>query len=158
MMNKTEARHIIEEMMREYAACIDDGRYEEWPEFFTDDCRYQIISRESHARGHVMGPYLCESKGMLRDRILCLRETSIYEPQHYRHLIGGSRVTQVDGSEFRAETGFTVIRTTQDGAMSLFVAGKYVDTVVVEDDRPRFREKLVLTDSTRIEVHLAAPI
>jgi anthranilate 1,2-dioxygenase small subunit len=158
MMNKTDARLIIEEMMREYAACIDDGRYEEWPEFFTDECRYLIISRESHERGHAMGYYLCESKGMLRDRIVCLRETSLYEPQQYRHLIGGTRIVAVDDSVCRAETGFTVIRTTQDGAMSIFIAGKYVDTLVIENDVPRFREKLVLTDSTRIEVHLAAPI
>jgi anthranilate 1,2-dioxygenase small subunit len=157
-MNKTEARLAIEEMMCEYAACIDDGRYEEWPEFFTDDCRYQIIARTSYERGHVVGFYLCESKGMLRDRILCLRETSIYEPQSYRHLISGTRIVHQDGSVWRAETGFTVIRTTNDGAMSIFVAGKYVDTVVFSNDVPRFRDKLVLTDSSRLEVHLAAPI
>jgi anthranilate 1,2-dioxygenase small subunit len=158
MMNKTEARLSIEEMMREYAACIDDGRFEEWPEFFTDDCRYLIISRDSHERGHVMGIYLCESKGMLHDRIVCLRETSIYEPQQYRHLIGGTRVISIDGPVCRAETGFAVVRTTQDGAMSVFIAGKYVDTVVIENGVPRLRERLVLTDSTRIEVHLAAPV
>lgn len=157
-MNKTEARLAIEDVMREYAACIDDGRYEEWPDFFTDECRYQIISRASHERGHVVGLYSCESKGMLRDRILCLRETSIYEPQCYRHLIGGTRIIHIDGLICRAETGFAVIRTSQDGAMSIFIAGKYVDTVTFSNDAPRFQEKLVLTDSTRVEVHLAAPI
>jgi anthranilate 1,2-dioxygenase small subunit len=157
-MGKTEARLAIEELMREYAACIDDGRYEEWPEFFTDECRYQIIPRESHERGYVSGFYLCESKGMLKDRILCLRETAIYEPQSYRHLIGGTRVLDVDGRRCQAETPFAVIRTSHEGEMSLFAAGKYVDTVALDENGARFSEKLVLTDSTRVEILIAAPL
>lgn len=157
-MNKTDARIAIEELLREYAACIDDGRYEEWPAFFTEDCRYQIIPAESHERGYVSGFYLCESRGMLADRILCLRETAIYEPQRYRHLVGGTRVVSVDGQTCRAETPFAVVRTTNEGEMSLFAAGKYVDDVVFEGGTARFREKLVLTDSTRIEILIAAPL
>jgi anthranilate 1,2-dioxygenase small subunit len=157
-MDKTQARLAIEEMMREYAACIDDGRYEQWPEFFTEECRYQIIPRESHERGYVSGFYLCESKGMLKDRVLCLRETAIYEPQHYRHLVGGTRVLELEGSACRAETPFAVVRTTLEGEMSLFAVGKYLDAVDFTDGRPRFREKLVLTDSTRVDVLIAAPI
>jgi len=157
-MNKTQARMAIEEVMREYAACIDDGRYEEWPSFFTEDCRYQIIPAESHERGYVSGFYLCESRGMLADRILCLRETAIYEPHRYRHLVGGTRVVSLDGEVCSAETPFTVIRTSNEGEMTLFAAGKYVDTVVFEGGAPKFREKLVLTDSTRIDVFIAAPL
>lgn len=157
-ISRSEARASIEELLREYSACIDDGRYEEWPEFFTDECRYLIIPRESHARGHVSGFYLCESKDMLKDRILCLRETAIYEAQNYRHLLGGTRVLEQDGLCFRAETGFAVVRTTAEGEMSIFAAGKYADTVVFENGQPRFREKLVLTDSSRVEILIAAPI
>jgi anthranilate 1,2-dioxygenase small subunit len=157
-MNKTEARIAVEELLREYAACIDDGRYEEWPAFFTEECRYQIIPAESHERGYVSGFYLCESRGMLADRILCLRETAIYEPQRYRHLVGGTRVVSLEGEACRAETPFAVVRTTNEGEMSLFAAGKYVDSVVFEAGAARFREKLVLTDSTRIEILITAPL
>jgi anthranilate 1,2-dioxygenase small subunit len=157
-MTKTEARLAVEDLLREYAACIDDGRYEDWPAFFTEDCRYQIIPAESRERGYVSGFYLCESRGMLTDRILCLRETAIYEPQRYRHLVGGTRVLALEGGECRAETPFAVIRTSNEGEMALFAAGKYVDTVVFEAGAPRFREKLVLTDSTRIDILIAAPL
>ena len=156
--DKTEARLRVEELLREYAACIDDGRYEEWPAMFTEECRYLIIPKESHERGYVSGFYLCESRGMLADRILCLRETAIYESQQYRHLIGGTRVLECTDTGCRAETPFAVIRTTQDGAMALFAAGKYVDEVIFEGERALFREKLVLTDSTRIDILIAAPL
>jgi anthranilate 1,2-dioxygenase small subunit len=157
-VTKVEARLAVEDLLREYAACIDDGRYEDWPAFFTEDCRYQIIPAESRERGYVSGFYLCESRGMLTDRILCLRETAIYEPQRYRHLVGGTRVLALEGGECRAETPFAVIRTSNEGEMALFAAGKYVDTVVFEAGAPRFREKLVLTDSTRIDILIAAPL
>jgi anthranilate 1,2-dioxygenase small subunit len=156
--NRTEARLRVEELLREYAACIDDGRYEEWPAMFTEECRYLIIPKESHERGYVSGFYLCESRGMLQDRILCLRETAIYESQQYRHIVGGTRVLECTDTGCRAETPFAVIRTTQDGAMALFAAGKYVDDVIFEGERALFREKLVLTDSTRIDILIAAPL
>jgi anthranilate 1,2-dioxygenase small subunit len=157
-LDKMQARLAVEDMMREYAACIDDGRYEQWPAFFTDECRYQIIPAESHALGYVSGFYLCESRGMLADRILCLRETAIYEPHRYRHLIGGTRVVALEGETCRAETPFAVIRTSNEGEMILFAAGKYIDTVVFGSGEPKFREKLVLTDSTRIDMLIAAPL
>jgi len=157
-MDRGEARLAVEELMREYAACIDDGRFDEWPRFFTAECRYQIIPAESHERGYVSGFYLCESRGMLEDRILCLRETAIYEPQRYRHLIGGSRLLELEERRCRAETPFALIRTSLEGDMALFAAGKYVDTVWFTEEGPRFAEKLVLTDSTRIDVLIAAPI
>jgi 3-phenylpropionate/cinnamic acid dioxygenase small subunit len=108
------------------------------PDFFTERCRYQIIPRASHERGYVSGFYLCESKGMLKDRILCLRETAIYEPQNYRHLIGGTRVLEIDGPDCRSETPFAVVRTTEK--MSLFAAGKYRDVLRFEDSKARFGE------------------
>ena len=157
-IDKAGARLRVEELQREYAACIDDGRYEQWPTMFTPECRYQIIPAESHARGYVSGFYLCESRGMLKDRILCLRETAIYEAQQYRHLIGGTRVLECTLDGCRAETPFAVIRTTQDGAMTIFAAGKYVDQVIFDGEAALFREKLVLTDSTRIDILLAAPL
>jgi anthranilate 1,2-dioxygenase small subunit len=58
----------------------------------------------------------------------------------------------------RAEWGFAVVRTTSDGEMSIFAAGKYVDTIVFENGLARFSEKLVLTDSARIDVLIAAPL
>ena len=154
-----EALLAIDALLRHYVHCLDDGRFEEWPEFFTDPCRYLIMPRASHEAGHVSGFYLCESRGMLQDRITCLRETQIYEPQVYRHTISATRIVDANGEEVRAETNFLVVRTAQDGAMTLFAAGKYLDTVIFDRaGAPKFREKLVITDSRRIDMLLAAPI
>jgi anthranilate 1,2-dioxygenase small subunit len=40
----------IEELYTEYAHVLDDGELEQWPDFFTEDCLYQIVSRENRER------------------------------------------------------------------------------------------------------------
>lgn len=151
-------RALIDDLHVDYAHTIDDGRYEDWPDFFTDPCVYQIIPAESYAQGHVSGFFYCRSQAMLKDRILCLRETTIYEPQTYRHVINGTRVLAVDDDEYRTESNFLVVRTLRSGEMEVFAAGKYLDRIVFADDQLRFREKLVLTDSPRIDMLLAMPL
>ena len=58
-----------------------------WQEFFTEECLYRILPRESYLNGWPAGLMHCEGRGMLRDRILSLRRANIYEPHWYRHLV-----------------------------------------------------------------------
>ena len=58
-MNSPGARAVVEELLVNYVACLDDGRFEEWPDHFTENCRYQIISRSSQQRGLPSGFYFC---------------------------------------------------------------------------------------------------
>lgn len=157
-METREIRDGIEDLNRDYVHCIDDGRLDEWPDFFTADCRYRIIHRDSFERGEVAGIYYCDSRDMLRDRVLTLNETSIYEAHHYRHTISATRVTASNGEAHIAETSFVVIRTMRSGEPTIFCTGKYVDTVVFGNGGARFSEKLVLTDSARYDMMLAMPI
>jgi len=53
---------------------------------------------------------------------------------------------------------FLVIRTMQDGAMSLFAAGQYVDRVVRQAGGWKFARKIVVLDSRVIDTLLAIPI
>ena len=143
-------RQRIEDFIHDYAHCIDDDRLEEWPDYFTDSCRYQIIDRENHARGSVVGVMNCDSQGMLRDRILALRDANIYEPHVYRHLISAIRI--------RVQTSYAVIRTMQDGDVTMFSSGKYLDKIVLENDCLLFRERLVICDSIRVDTLMVIPI
>ena len=140
-----DVRREIEDLIADYAHAIDDDRLEEWPDFFTDDCSYRIISRENHAKGRRVGIMDCSSKGMLRDRILALQEANVYEPHFYRHLQSGIRITGMDGDAYVVETSFAIVRTMQEGDMSIFCAGKFVDEIVFDGDTPLFRKRLVVT-------------
>ena len=110
-MDAEAARRAIEALIHDYAHAIDDDRLEEWPDFFAEDCRYRVISRESLDSGLPVGIMTCEGIGMLRDRILALRVANIYEPHVYRHLISAIRIDERAGDTYRVRTGFAVIRT-----------------------------------------------
>ena len=153
-----DVRREIEDLIANYAHAIDDDRLEEWPDFFTDNCSYRIINRENHAKGRRVGIMDCSSKGMLRDRILALREANVYEPHFYRHLQSGIRITGMDGDAYVVETSFAIVRTMQEGDMSIFCAGKFVDEIVFDGDTPFFRKRLVVTDSNRIHTLIVIPI
>lgn len=157
-MNSPAVRAVVEELLLDYVACLDDGRFEEWPDHFTERCRYQIISRSSQRRGLPSGFYLCDSRNMLHDRVLALRHTSVSVPQTYRHILNGTRIISVEGDVCHAKTNYLVVRTIQGGEMTLFASGEYVDTVVFADGGAKFSEKVVITDSDAFDMYLLAPL
>lgn len=152
------ARQLITDLIIDYAHAIDDDRLESWADFFTDDCSYRIINRENHDKGRVVGIMDCSSKGMLQDRILALREANVFEPHTYRHIVSGTRIVGQDGDVFSVETSFLVVRIMQEGDMAIFCTGEYIDEVAVTGGTARFRRRLVVCDSNRIDTLIVIPI
>ncbi len=157
-MVQATSRQRIEDFIHDCAHCIDDDRLEEWPAYFTADCCYTIIDRESFETGLPIGIMTCDSRGMLEDRVLALREANIYEPHCYRHLISAIRIRGTEGDVYSVETSYAVIRTMQDGDISVFSSGKFLDEIVVTDDRLVFRQRTVVCDSSRIDTLIVIPI
>jgi anthranilate 1,2-dioxygenase small subunit len=148
----------LHDLYTAYAACLDTDALERWPEFFTDDCRYRITSAENDEAGLPIGLIYATSKAMLRDRVSALREANIYEPQRYRHLISGVATVSEDATGVDVTANFLVVRTMQDGDMTVFAVGRYVDRVVRRGDGWKFAAKTVVLDSRRIDTLLAIPL
>jgi 3-phenylpropionate/cinnamic acid dioxygenase small subunit len=149
---------LVSQLNAEYARSIDDDRLEDWPGYFTDGCLYKITSADNHRRGLPAGIVYADSKDMLRDRVTALRKASVYERQSYRHLVGLPAILGEADGAVRAETPFLVVRIMRGGAMDLFATGRYVDVLVEEQGALRFRERIVVCDSNRIDTLLALPI
>ena len=105
-----------------------------------------------------VGIMTCDSRGMLEDRVRALREANIYEPHFYRHLISGIRIRSVDGDAYSVQTSYAVIRTMQEGDVLVFSSGRFLDEIVVDDDRLLFRKRIVVCDSNRIDTLIVIPI
>lgn len=148
----------LSQLNAEYARALDDDRLEAWPDFFVMDCLYTITSADNHRRGLEAGLIYADSRGMLQDRVAALREANVYERQTYRHLVGLPAVLGEEDGAVRAETPFLVIRIMRDGRMDLFATGRYLDLVVEEGGALRFRERLVVCDSARVDTLLAIPL
>ena len=148
----------LEALYADYADCLDNDRLEDWPLFFTEDCAYRVTSAENFEAGLRLGIIYATSRAMLVDRVMALRKANIYEPQRYRHLIANLRIERAAAAAVDLTANFMVVRTMQDGAMTLFAAGRYVDRVVRAGDSWRFARKDAVLDSRRIDTLLAIPI
>ena len=149
---------LITQLNADYARAIDDDRLEQWPDFFADPCLYKITSSDNRRRGLEAGLVYADSRAMLQDRVSALREANIYERQTYRNIVGLPAILEEADGAVRAETPFLVVRIMRTGTMDLFATGRYLDVVVEEDAALRFRERLVVCDSSRVDTLLAIPL
>ena len=148
----------IDALYAEYAHCLDNDALEDWPDFFTEDCRYRITSAENFEAGLPLGIVYATSKAMLVDRVMALRKANIYEPQRYRHLVGAIKPGTEEEGVLPVVANLIVVRTMQDGAMVIFAAGRYVDGLVRRGDGWKFAAKEVVLDSRQIDTLLAIPL
>jgi anthranilate 1,2-dioxygenase small subunit len=142
----------------EYTAILDEGRLEDWPAMFTEDCLYEIIPRENVDLGLPAPLMCCEGAAMLRDRVISLRHANIYETPHYRHMLSGHRVTALDADSAEMRASYVVINTSQDGDSTIFQAGYYQDRLVRTPDGWRFSIKRAVYDTHRVQTLLAYPV
>jgi anthranilate 1,2-dioxygenase small subunit len=153
-----ERRLELDALYAAYAHCLDNDELEGWPQFFTDDCGYRITSAENFEAGLPIGIVYATSRAMLVDRVMALRKANIYEPQRYRHLIGAIKIGDEEGGVLAVVANLIVVRIMQDGAMSLFAAGRYIDRLVRRDGGWKFAKKDVVLDSRQIDTLLAIPL
>ena len=79
----------VEDLYARYIACLDQRRYDEWPEFFTEECVYKLQPRENFDRGLPLCTLAFESRGMLKDRVYGITQTLFHQPYYQRHLVSG---------------------------------------------------------------------
>ncbi|NKB59842.1 MAG: anthranilate 1,2-dioxygenase [Alphaproteobacteria bacterium] len=151
-------RILIEDMFSDYVHSIDDDRVEAWPEYFIDNGFYQVISQEGYEAGHAIGVMHCDGKGMMQDRVKAMRQANIFEPHRYTHVIERPRLHRTSSDTFSARTNFIVTRTMQNGDMETFASGKYLDSLDVSGKTPKFRRRIVVLDSRRIDILLVFPL
>jgi anthranilate 1,2-dioxygenase small subunit len=148
----------LDELYTGYVHCLDSDELEHWPDFFTEDCFYRITSAENYDAGMPLGLIHATSRNMLKDRVSALREANIYEPQRYRHLVSSIKIVSEHGDALDLVANFMVVRTIQEGDMTLFGAGRYVDQVRRTDGGWKFARKDVVLDSRQIDTLLAIPL
>lgn len=157
-MEDEKLRRRIEALHTSYIQSIDEDKLEEWPNLFIETGLYKIVTRENFDQGLPLAVMECRSRGMMQDRVTGLRRINFYEPQRYLHQISGLAIEPVHDHMVKCRSNYLVIRTTGDGAMTLYSAGVYLDKVVLSGDGAKFEERIVIPDSRRIETLLVIPL
>jgi 3-phenylpropionate/cinnamic acid dioxygenase small subunit len=70
------------ELVHAYVHALDNGEYERWVDFFTEDALYKIVARDNYERSLPLATMFCQGKGMVRDRVIAIREALIYAPNY----------------------------------------------------------------------------
>lgn len=152
-----DERFAIEDLYAAYVAALDERRFAEWPEFFTEECRYTLMPRENFERGLPLATLSFESRGMLRDRVYGITQTLFHEPYYQRHLITNLLVRPADDS-YAVEANYLVLRTKAGALTEILSTGRCRDRIVRTGEGLRFAEKLVIFDSELIPNSIIYPL
>ena len=150
--------HELVQLYVDYAAAVDSGDWDLWPEFFVDDCSYRLVPRENHERGFPLATLAFESKGMLKDRVYGIRETLFHDPYYQRHVVGAPLVRSSEPGRIRSEANYAVFRTKLNELSTVFNVGRYLDVVVRTPAGLKFESRLVVYDSEMIPNSIIYPI
>ncbi len=142
----------------DYAHVVDAGLWEQWPEFFTDDCVYRVQPRENHERGFPLATLSFESKGMLKDRAYGIRETLFHDPYYQRHVVGLPRLLGIDADRFEVEANYAVFRTKLSQLTTVYNVGRSLDVVVRMPEGLKFARREFIYDSEMIPNSMIYPL
>jgi 3-phenylpropionate/cinnamic acid dioxygenase small subunit len=151
-------REAVSELYADYADLLDDGDVERWPELFTVDGEYLLIAKENHDRGLPVALMRCESRGMLADRANAIVRLSTHAPRVLRHVVGPLRIRPRPGGGFAVSAGYVVLQTLLDEDTRVLSCGRYLDEVVEDGDRLRFRRKVTVYDNPLVPNSIVYPL
>ncbi|MBL8360322.1 MAG: aromatic-ring-hydroxylating dioxygenase subunit beta [Rubrivivax sp.] len=150
--------HAITQLYADYAAAVDSGQWDLWPEYFTDDGVYRLVPRENHERGLPLATLAFTSKGMLRDRVYGIRETLFHDPYYQRHVVGLPVLREAAPGRWRCEANYAVFRTKLSEPSTVFNVGRTLDVIVRTPQGLKFAERVCVYDSELIPNSIIYPI
>jgi salicylate 5-hydroxylase small subunit len=151
-------RMRLADLYCEYDDALNDGELESWPPLFTKDCVYKILPRANHERDLPVAVIYCESRAMLTDRVVAIRETALYAPRIVRRFTSGVCVRAVEDGGWRLTANFALFETMSNQPSAVFLCGRSLDRVVEDDGVLRFAERICVYDSTIVPASLVYPI
>jgi 3-phenylpropionate/cinnamic acid dioxygenase small subunit len=150
-------RDALRDFYDDYYNCLDDVRLDDWPAMFTQDCIYRIIPRENFEAGYTLSTIYAESRGMLIDRVMGVTRTQMYQPRTYRRFPGPLRIVSRDANSVRTRHNLLVVQTLIDKQTEIVLSAVCHDVLVIDEDRLRLRERIVVFDSEMIPNSLIYP-
>ena len=148
----------IDQLNAEYAAALDEKRFEDWPGFFLEEASYKVQARENFDRGLPLALIALESQGMVKDRVYGITQTIYHGPYYMRHVVSPAIVLSQEGERIRAQANYGVFRTKPGDASEVYNVGRYVDEIVRTGDGLKFASRLCIYDSEMVLNSLIYPI
>lgn len=151
-------RSAIDAFNADYAAALDERRFDDWPRFFLEDGRYKVQGRENFDRGLPLALIDLESRGMMQDRVYGITQTIYHGPYYTRHVVGPARVLEEEGTRVRCEANYAVFRTRPGDVSEVYNVGRYIDQMQRTPDGLKLASRTCVYDSEMVLNSLIYPI
>ena len=150
----------VQDFMHEYAACLDEERFDDWVSMFdASGCTYEVLSRENRDLGlpaPIMG---CQTFGMVCDRVAMLvKGVLTYRHNHLLRQVSNIRARRADSSTVAVNAGLVVYQSDEEGVSSLYMVARYEAGLADLGDRFVIRRMAVVVDSFGIDTMLTVPL
>ncbi len=153
-----DLRVRLADLYADYENTLNEGALERWPELFSTDCVYKVLPKENQDAGFPVAVMYCESRDMLADRVVALRQTALYAPRIMRLLTSGICLRHIADDGLYLTASFAMFQTMQDQPSEVFLCGAYQDRVIDDAGTLVFAERLCIYDSTIVPLSLVYPI
>ncbi|MDB5963805.1 MAG: salicylate hydroxylase [Polaromonas sp.] len=148
----------VDRLNADYAAALDDKRFDDWPLFFVEEGVYKVQARENFDRGLPLALIALESQGMMKDRVYGITQTIYHGPYYMRHVVSPARILSSENGVIRAEANYAVFRTRPGSISEVYNVGRYIDEIIKKGDCLKFRSRLCVYDSEMILNSLIYPV
>jgi 3-phenylpropionate/cinnamic acid dioxygenase small subunit len=136
----------IRSALHHYARTIDQKRYYDWLNLFTDDGSYAVITYEN-LQDQGLYLYKDDGRAALEERVVYLVGYWKVARGKTLHTVSNIEVTPVSADEAKCTSYFVVYYTGDEGVTELYSCGECHDTLVKRDGRWLFREHKVVVDN-----------
>jgi 3-phenylpropionate/cinnamic acid dioxygenase small subunit len=145
------SREDLAAFYADYFDMLDEGRFQEWPGYFVDDCRYRIIPRENYEAGMGICLMQADSKAMLFDRVQILLKTMVFSPRYCRRFYSGLKLLGGNGPEWQVKQNILVVQTMINKPSQILGCGVAHDRLTIDDSGSlKFVERSIVLDSEMI--------
>lgn len=148
----------VDRLNADYAAALDERRFDDWPEFFLPDGKYTVQARENFERKLPLALIALESQGMMKDRVYGVTQTIYHGPYYTRHVVSPARVLGQEDGRIRAQAHYAVFRTRPGDASEVYNVGRYIDDIVRTPAGLKLASRLCVYDSEMVLNSLIYPI
>jgi len=149
-----------EQFLYEYAACLDEERFDTWVAMFNPvDCAYEVQSRENRDLGLPLPIMGCYTHGMIHDRVAMLAKGVLtFRRYHLLRQVSNVRVRRIDAGSLLVNAGLVVHQSSEEGVPSLYMVARYEARLIDSGEAFLISRMAVVVDSFGIDTMLAVPL
>lgn len=142
MTHDTSAlERAIERLIQRSCLLLDEERFDEFLALCAPEFQYEVKAYSAEIRKEMT--WLSADRDELAGLFLTLPQHVQVEGDLLRQTSISDIDVDADGNNARAVAALTVFHTGLDGRSRLLVAGRYHDTVAIDDGRPLLRHRVV---------------